>query len=318
MKNNGSFTISLDFELFWGVRDKRLLVDYRENLEGVWTVIPKILDLFNKYEIHTTWAIVGFLFFKDSKELQKNFPSILPMYKKNNLSSYPYIKDMENLFENKLHFAKELIELIKNTSNQEVASHTFSHFYMLEENSAKESFIKDTKSFMDISEKEKLKIKSIVLPRNQINKNSFNILKDHGITIYRGNPEHWAYKDGDVNKDFKKKVLRFLDTYVNLSGYKTSLPIEDNGIYNVKSSIFLRPYSRTFSLLENLKLRRIKNSMLHAAKNGENFHLWWHPHNFGINQEENLKNLEEILLYFHFLKEKYNMKSKTMKELVYG
>lgn len=57
--------------------------------------------------------------------------------------------------------------------------------------------------------------------------------------------------------------------------------------------------------------------MLYAAKNNENFHLWWHPHNFGINIEENMKNLEDLLKYYTYLNKKYKMKSKNMKELIY-
>jgi hypothetical protein len=55
--------------------------------------------------------------------------------------------------------------------------------------------------------------------------------------------------------------------------------------------------------------------MKHAAQKGQNFHLWWHPHNFGTNQEKNLKNLEELLLCFQELEQSYNMLSLTMDEV---
>ena len=54
--------------------------------------------------------------------------------------------------------------------------------------------------------------------------------------------------------------------------------------------------------------------MKHAAKNGLLYHLWWHPHNFGANTEENFKTLEEILKYYEFLNKKYGFESKTMKD----
>jgi hypothetical protein len=68
-------------------------------------------------------------------------------------------------------------------------------------------------------------------------------------------------------------------------------------------------------LLEPLRLRRIKKSMTHEAKRGEVFHLWWHPHNFGIHQEENFRNLEEILRHFTALQTKYGMQSASMSDL---
>jgi hypothetical protein len=67
--------------------------------------------------------------------------------------------------------------------------------------------------------------------------------------------------------------------------------------------------------LEPLRMFRIKRAMTHAAKRGEVFHLWWHPHNFGIHQEENFKNLTKILEHYKKLQEKYGMQSASMKEL---
>ena len=55
--------------------------------------------------------------------------------------------------------------------------------------------------------------------------------------------------------------------------------------------------------------------MKKAAKKGRIFHLWWHPHNIGINTEKNLKNIKEILDYYDELKNKYGMESKNMLEL---
>jgi len=318
LTSNGSFTISLDFELYWGVRDKRALEDYKNNLDGVWSAIPQILKLFEKYQIHATWATVGFLFFKNKNELKKNLPSVLPNYKNKDLSPYEYFLSFEIDIDNKYHFANELIYLIKNTNGQEIASHTFSHFYTMEEYSQDEAFFQDTLAFRKKTKIENIDLKSIVFPRNQVAIESLACLKDTGINIYRGNPNHWAYKDGDVNKDFKTKVFRLLDTYINISGHKTSKVIEEDGIYNIKSSMFLRPYSKKFAILKSLKLRRIKKAMLYAAKSGENFHLWWHPHNFGVNQEKNFKNLIEILEYYKVLEVKYGMKSKNMKELTYA
>jgi hypothetical protein len=73
---------------------------------------------------------------------------------------------------------------------------------------------------------------------------------------------------------------------------------------------------------ESLKMRRLKNSMLRAARERSLFHLWWHPHNFGKNIEENMCQLESILIYYSELKTKYGMLSRTMNEVaneyIYG
>ena len=69
------------------------------------------------------------------------------------------------------------------------------------------------------------------------------------------------------------------------------------------------------SFLEPLRLRRIKKSMTYAAKRGEIFHLWWHPHNFGVNQEQNFENLTEILKHFKALEKEYGMQSASMRDI---
>ena len=84
---------------------------------------------------------------------------------------------------------------------------------------------------------------------------------------------------------------------------------------NIPSSRFLRPYYSKLQFLDWLRLRRIKKSMTHAAKNNLMYHLWWHPHNFGINQLENFSFLEEILVHYRYLNEKYSFTSCTMTEL---
>lgn len=111
-------------------------------------------------------------------------------------------------------------------------------------------------------------------------------------------------------------MYRFFDIYVNLSGDHATLPtVDELGLTNVQSSMFLRPYSKRFAMFEGLKLHRVKYAMETAATKGENFHLWWHPHNFGVNTNENMKNLEEILKHYRVLNEKYGMVSLNMREL---
>jgi hypothetical protein len=66
------------------------------------------------------------------------------------------------------------------------------------------------------------------------------------------------------------------------------------------------------AVLERLRLRRITSAMETAARRRRLFHLWWHPHNFGVDLEENLAFLRGILDYFRTLQERYGMRSMTM------
>jgi len=320
-KKNGSFTISLDFELYWGMRDVVALEAYRKHLLGVWKAVPAMLALFEKYDIHATWATVGFLWHEDVASLKAAYPDRLPEYEDRYLSPYVYLENVDKTEVapddwKRMHFAKTLIKKIKTTPHQEIATHTYSHYYTREPRIVSEAFDDDLKQAVKIASEDGIEIASLVFPRNQIDPESLEVLKKNGIGIYRGNPDHWAYREGETGKTFLQRLYRFADIYMNLSGYHTTLPKkESRGVCEVKSSMFLRPYSPELSFLESRKRKRIKDAMRYAAQQGENFHLWWHPHNFGVNMEKNLENLEIILQHYQTLNKEYGMLSLTMREL---
>ena len=101
---------------------------------------------------------------------------------------------------------------------------------------------------------------------------------------------------------------------MNVTGYKCSEVVKQDGLVDIPASCFLRHTSK-ISPLEKLKLHRIKTQMKYAATHKKVFHIWWHPHNFGVDTEENLENLEEILRYYSYLKERYDFTSTNMKML---
>jgi len=319
----GSFTISLDFELLWGVHANRSIESYETNLLGVYEAIPKMLKLFEKYEVHVTWATVGFLFHKNIDDIKRNKPKILPDYMNDKVNPYSYIDRLHSDKEygkdfTQMHCASSLIEQITETPFQELASHTYSHFFTYEPCLNKGAFRSDMEHALSITSKKGFKLNSLVFPRNQINQESIKVLEEMKISSYRGNPKHWAYSEGDtLKKSFFLRVYRLLDTYINLSGHHTSKPIFNKKITELRASMMLRPYFYKLKFLEKLKLRRIKKAMLYAGKKGENFHLWWHPHNFGKNQDENLKNLEILLAYYQKLHFQYKLKSLTMNEVLH-
>jgi peptidoglycan/xylan/chitin deacetylase (PgdA/CDA1 family) len=318
-KQRGIFVISLDFELYWGIRDRRTLESYKENLLGVRFVIPRLLELFEKYKIHATWAVVGFLFFENLDELIKGLPAKKPTYVNSKLSPYqdiPYIG--RNAEEDPFHYAPSWIKLIASFPHQEIGSHTFSHYYCLEKGQDKETFRDDLSAALKAAGNYKLKLKSLVFPRNQFNREYLSVCKEMGIKAYRGNESSWLYQPRSRHEEsLLRRGLRFIDAYVNISGHN-AYSIDKLGStspYNIPSSRFLRPYSPRLKVLEPLRLRRILSDLTYAARKGLIYHLWWHPHNFGIHLEENLSFLRKILNHFLNLKEAYGMESLNMGEL---
>lgn len=318
-RQKGAFVISLDFELYWGVRDKRTLESYKENLLGVRFAMPALLKLFGKYKIHATWTIVGFLFFETRDELLKGLPSNRPVYANGQLSPYGYLNSIgNNEKEDPFHFAPSLIKMISACPDQEIGSHTFSHYYCLEKGQDANTFRDDMKAMVKVAEKNNLDFESLSFPRNQFNREYLSICKEIKIKSYRGNEPSWIYsaRSGEEESSLRR-ALRFMDAYFNLSGHNCYSfdEISRENPFNIPSSRFLRPYSDRSKILESLRLRRILSSLTYAAKKGLVYHLWWHPHNFGVDLEKNISFLKSILEHYLKLQKAFGMESLNMREL---
>jgi peptidoglycan/xylan/chitin deacetylase (PgdA/CDA1 family) len=316
MGNNGYLVISLDFELLWGVIDK---VDYKEKesyFKNTRKVIPEMLDLFSEFNIHCTWAIVGMLFNNNWKEWNKNFPEIVPNYKNTNLTAYNYGRVLNTTGTEFLCFARDLIQHIHETPNQEIATHTYSHYYCLEEGQTLDCFKADLEKSIEMANQMGIILKSLVFPRNQFNEAYLRVCYELGIENVRSNPDVWYWKG--IHKDsIINKIFRTGDAYigVNNKSYKLDyLNIDKAKPFPQKASRFLRPYSSN-KLLNDLRLNRIKSEMTAAAKNNEIYHLWWHPHNFGNDPSENMANLKDLLEHYKQCFKKYKFKSLNMAEI---
>ena len=306
--------ISLDFELFWGVADSRTIEGYRRNIEGVREAIPKILALFQNYGVHATWATVGMLMCRNHAQWREIRPSILPGYKRQQCSTYALdlvARQHPNLF-----FARPLVEQILSTPGQELGCHTYSHFYCDEEGATPEQFAADLACARHVASDLGINYRSLVLPRNQVRQEFIDVLPSSGIKVYRGNQNHWLYRNGHFTPGgLAGRAVKLADSYLPITGAHCTQPIKSPGSINLPASHFLRPWSRRLAMLEPLRLWRLKQAMTEAAHLGRVCHLWWHPHNFGLNVDLNLGVLESLLQHYLVLKDRYGMKSLSMGDV---
>ena len=315
MDKKGTLIVSLDFELFWGMQDCITLEGYKENIIGGRNAIPILLELFDKYGIHATWATVGFQFAHDYEELEKYFPldELKPQYKSKELSTYRcFAKIGKNETEAPCFYAESIIKKIAQYNHQEIASHTFSHYYCRELGQTVKQFEADMKAAVEIARDHGYQLTSIVLPRNQSNKNYMDVLKKLGFTAYRDEENDWIHEK--ISFRPLMRALRLADVYIPLTGQGGYISKDEEGIVNLVGSRMYKPYFKYLSFMEKLKIRRIKKQMLNAAQKGLTFHLWWHPHNIGIMTEYHLRQITEIFEYYKELERKYGMRSLNMKE----
>lgn len=259
-----AFCISIDTELLWGRKD----LNYSSFIPKVRQeriIIKKLLSIFKKYEIHATWAIVGKLFTTS----------------KNN-------KPNKNLW-----YAPDVVEMVSNTKNQEIACHSFTHpeFTKISRNDA----IKEIEKCIQEAKKINIDIKSFIFPRNKIK--HLDVLKRYNFLSFRG-------------KDSNSKELLMLRLPPVYS------PSLSNGLTNIRGSMyfvssrgikrFIPPYLRTL---------KIKLGINNAIKQGKIFHLWLHPVDLVDNSKMLFGEIENICKYVSNKKNKGLIEVKTMKEI---
>lgn len=314
-----TLVISLDFELFWGRFDTATLDGYRTNLLGVRQAVPRLLQVFESRGIHATWATVGFLFFDNKLDLLNSLPDVRPRYPNPGQSPYEHLGVVgDDEATDPFHFGHSLLESIRKHRGQEIGTHTMAHHCGLEPGQTTETFAADLEAACTSASDRGIALRSIVFPRNQYEQSHLEICRQLGLTSFRGTEDSSLYRPRPrAQQRLPLRFARLLDAYFPVAGYQGFPARGSAGTNptNIRSSRFLRPYSPRLRALEPLRYHRITQEMTTAAKRGDVFHLWWHPHNFGTHQDENFRFLERILDRFSSLSTRYGMQSLSMGEL---
>ena len=261
-----------------------------------------------------------FLFFDSKEELVEFLPDKRPTCSTPSADPYQHISDIgKNELEDPYHFGLSLIEKINSTPFQEIGTHTFAHYTRWDSQEDEEFLLSDLLAAKKSAERLGLNLLSLVFPRNHYNETSLSACKRAGIKSFRGNLGLYDWeplKKLDVNH-ILNRGKRFLDSFFSISNHQTfnlKMVVESDPC-NIPCSRFLRPYSRKLRFLEPFKIRRMMSDMTHAAKNGLVYHIYFHPHNFGVNLEKNMEMFESIIGHFKVLEKKYGMKSANMNEV---
>lgn len=315
----GRFIISLDYELMWGMRDHKTVANYGDAILGGRRAIPEMLKRFKSAGVSATWATVGLLFARDRDEMIDYAPPP-PRYSNPRLSPYDAIRGEIGRDENedKLHFGRSLLDMIAATEGQEVATHTYSHFYCLEGGPDLNDFGNDLNAAVSIARDAGHTIRSIVFPRNQMTGDHIDVCVRAGVTAYRGPQRGYAYQSrSGAENNYFVRGLRYLDGVAPVYRPDTASPLPGAAGVNSPASRFLRPFPRQNNLYAKLHIRRICNEMKAAAIGQYDYHLWWHPHNMGRQTDQNLAGLDQILNQYRRLRDQYGMTSATMAEIAH-
>ena len=295
----GALVISLDFELHWGMRDhseghSAAAADLLTSRAQV----TQLADLFAERGIRATWATVGFLFASSRQELTPFLPAVRPRYQRTELDPYAEVLGDDETSD-PLHYAGSLVRHLAATAGQEVASHTFSHYYCLEAGQDEEALRADLAAARAIAGSLGLPLTSLVLPRNQWNPGYARAVAESGFTCYRGPQPSWGHHPQKAETtSLARRAARLADTYAGLAPPPTVAwdeLVSDAGLCDIPASAFLRPYSPRRRALEPRRRARLVAGLRTAARRGRLFHLWWHPHNFARHPGESFDLLHQLL-----------------------
>jgi peptidoglycan/xylan/chitin deacetylase (PgdA/CDA1 family) len=164
----GTLCISFDVELLWGRHGGNWL-PFEQRANRVRPVIKKLLQLFKKYEIPATWAMVGHLFYTNDK-----LPSL---------------------------YAPDIMQSISRVKDQEIGCHSLFHTDFKSPFCTKERAEMEIKECVRLAKTKKISLKSFVFPYNAVD--HLDILTKYKFTCYRGDDQY------SVHSPIKKLALLF-------------------------------------------------------------------------------------------------------------
>lgn len=272
----GSVVISVDAELAWGFHD--LDDPPRRRIDGARTAWHRLLDLFDRFEIPATWAVVGHLFLEGCDGEHRTHPAPPGWFARDpggDVSSHPN------------WFGRDLIEAIRDAAvDHEIGSHSFSHVVFDAPGTDRELAAAELEASVAAAEALDVSLRSFVFPRNRVGHR--DVLAEHGFDCYRG----------AAPRRIDHTPLRPLAKLAGVTPPIVTPSIDEHGLVNVPPSLDLYGFE---GVARSLAERTIGDPVVRRAERGADaaagsdgvFHLWLHPNN--LTGEADFERLRRVL-----------------------
>jgi len=189
----GIVVFSADFEMAWAFRHSKSLkkkavemgLKERQN-------VPKLLKLFEKYNIPATWATVGHLFLDNCKRIDKQIPHaemLRPSFFEDRNWSFSggdwYDCDpCTDVETDPAWYAPDLInQILTSRVEHEIGCHTFSHVDFTHKNCTKKLADDELEACLALANKKGIKLKSMVFPGGTFGNYQSLKEKDFFVTV---------------------------------------------------------------------------------------------------------------------------------------
>ena len=217
---------------------------------------------------------------------------------------------VERVGPDSLYCGADLVERVRRCPvEQEIGSHTFFHIEMDESKCAPSTAEADVAECARQARRWGVEMKSFIFPRNLVG--HLDILKRYGFTCYRGPEPQWYAN--------KSRLVRRLGHLLEILAMKTPPSVtvsEHDGMWNIPGSMLYTPSwgSRRY-LPVWMRVLRAKRGLDNAARNGEIFHLWFHPTDLAGRPKAMLDGLRQIFEYAAKLRAAGRLEVRPMQDL---
>ena len=292
------FIMSLDLELLWGFvlhPGDRGAISLKNDKKRGRDAINFLLDLFKKYRIPATWAIVGHLFL-DHYEGEDIITKNLPQFREKQNLCISFSKIDEDLY-----CSTDIIEKIMSSPiEHDIGYHSFSHvpFSECSRNIAESEIRKGIK----LAKKFGISLRSFVFPYDKIR--YVDLLKENKFWIYRGKIHNRANMKQNI-------FFRRINWIIDKIAVRPVSPVWNDGIWEIPSSMCFYDPIVPYNILS-----RAKRGIRQSITNGENkvFHMYIHPHNL-LSDASLRRKLDEIFRFVSKKKRMGQIDVMTMQEL---
>src|SRR3546814_3144067 len=103
-----------------------------------------------------------------------------------------------------------MVRRILQCPDQEIATHSYSHYYCLEPGQTDDQFRADLRAATALLREWNIDCRSIVFPRNQYDRRHLELCAAEGLSAFRGTETNWMYLPGNGRSEEHTSELQSL------------------------------------------------------------------------------------------------------------
>ena len=309
------FTLSLDFELIWGTRDKRGQAFRRQCERERSVVIDRLLTLLASYDISATWCVLGHLFLDHCLAVDgRMHPEIVPPH--HSWVEGDWFVDDPGTSEqaDPIYYGRSLVTRIRDCPTpQEIGCHSFSHVIFGDPGCSRETAASELQACARLAKELGITLRSFAFPRNRVG--HLEALRERGIVCFRGPEPNWHERLAGLAA--VKRAGHLLDVTLARTP-PVGLPIQVlPGLWNIPASMMFFPSHgprRCIPMAQ--RVRRASKGLDRAERERRILHMWFHPTNLADHTDAMFAALERILADAASRRDGGRLEVRTMSELV--